>query len=79
MIRLIQNSRDAKEIDEALKNLKDETHQLSDYLIGLEMQLVEQFEVSIQDRKKNITNLFTSSRRMLSKNLNVTTQRFARV
>ncbi|KAJ3415179.1 Dynein regulatory complex subunit 3 [Chytridiales sp. JEL 0842] len=56
-LRLIQNSRDAKEIDDALKNLKDETHQLCDYLTGLEMQLVEQFEDVIKEFERNYTEI----------------------
>ncbi|KAJ3296348.1 Dynein regulatory complex subunit 3, partial [Blyttiomyces sp. JEL0837] len=57
MIRVIQNSRDTKEIDEALKSLRDETKELSDQLIGYEMQLVEQFEDVIKEFERNYTEL----------------------
>ncbi|KAJ3191999.1 Dynein regulatory complex subunit 3 [Irineochytrium annulatum] len=57
MLRLVQNSRDTKEIDEALKALKEETADLSDRLVGLEMQLVEQFEDVNKEFERNYTEM----------------------
>ena len=54
MLRLVQISRDPKEIDDAIKTLKEETNELSDQLIGREMQLVEQHEVFFFIMKTNI-------------------------
>ncbi|KAJ3287744.1 Dynein regulatory complex subunit 3 [Borealophlyctis nickersoniae] len=57
LLRLIQNSRDAKEIDDALKTLKNETASLSDTLISHELTLVEQFEDVIKEFERNYTEL----------------------
>ncbi|KAJ3107631.1 Dynein regulatory complex subunit 3 [Phlyctochytrium planicorne] len=59
MLRVIQISRDTKEIDESVKQLKDETSELSDKLVGLEMQLVEQCEDVIKEFERNYTELCT--------------------
>ncbi|KAJ3198692.1 Dynein regulatory complex subunit 3, partial [Dinochytrium kinnereticum] len=59
MLRLIQTSRDTKEIDESIKMLKDETNELSDRLVGQEMQLVEQCEDVIKEFERNYTELCT--------------------
>ncbi|KAI9357346.1 hypothetical protein DFJ73DRAFT_821505 [Zopfochytrium polystomum] len=57
MLKIIQSSRDTKEVDETLKTLKDETNDISDQLISLEMQLVEQFEDVIKEFERNYTEL----------------------
>ncbi|KAJ1564306.1 Dynein regulatory complex subunit 3 [Cladochytrium tenue] len=57
MIRVVQSSRDAREIDETLKELKDKTSLLSDFMMGLEMQLVEQFEETTKEFERNYTEL----------------------
>ncbi|KAI9197072.1 uncharacterized protein BJ171DRAFT_562845 [Polychytrium aggregatum] len=57
LIRAIQSSRDSKEVEEALKILKDQTSTLSDVLLGYEMTLVEQIEDVIKEIERNYTEL----------------------
>ncbi|KAI8830849.1 hypothetical protein BC829DRAFT_426505 [Chytridium lagenaria] len=62
MLRLIQTSRDTKEIDEGIKMLKDDTNELSDRLVGLEMQLPTSINLVkdvIKEFERNYTELCT--------------------
>jgi hypothetical protein len=57
MIRLVQQSRDATEVDDTVKSLKDDLRNLSDELMKEEMVLVEQFEVSATLNVQTITDV----------------------
>ncbi|KAI8800945.1 hypothetical protein BJ742DRAFT_839578 [Cladochytrium replicatum] len=57
MIRVIMFSRDTREVEEALKLLKDQTQALSDVLMGHEMTLVEQFEDVAKEFERNYTEM----------------------
>nr|KAJ3419777.1 Dynein regulatory complex subunit 3 [Polyrhizophydium stewartii] len=57
LIKVVQNSRIAKEVDEALKTLREETQTLSDFLMSAEMVIVEQFEEVIKEFERNYTEM----------------------
>ncbi|KAJ3123148.1 Dynein regulatory complex subunit 3 [Nowakowskiella sp. JEL0407] len=57
LLKLIQNSKDAGEIDDAIKLLKDQTQTLSDLLMDHEMSLVEQFEDVMKDFERCFTEM----------------------
>lgn len=56
----MQNSRNSKEVDEALRELRDLTHALSDYLMGQEMIIIEQFEDVLKEFERNYIELCNS-------------------
>lgn len=60
LIKVVQNSRDTKEVDEALKDLRDSAAQLSDHLVGIEIALVEQIEDVTKDFERNYTEICNS-------------------
>eukprot|EP00842_Homolaphlyctis_polyrhiza_P002068 jgi/Hompol1/2862/HPOL_003040-RA len=57
LLRIVQNSRNAKEVDEALKSIREETQALSDYFMSAEMVIVEQFEEVIKEFERNYTEM----------------------
>ncbi|KAI8911701.1 hypothetical protein EDD86DRAFT_224677 [Gorgonomyces haynaldii] len=57
LLKIVLNSRSSKEIDEALKTIKNSTVQLSDFLMGAEMVLVEQFEDVIKEFERSYQEL----------------------
>ncbi|KAI8915048.1 hypothetical protein BC831DRAFT_488112 [Entophlyctis helioformis] len=60
LIKVVQNSRNAKEVDEALKVLHEETQSLSDFLMSAEMVIVEQFEEVVKEFERNYTEMCTA-------------------
>ncbi|KAJ3000105.1 Dynein regulatory complex subunit 3 [Globomyces sp. JEL0801] len=57
LLRIVQNSRNPKEVDDAVKELREITQTLSDFLMGAEMVIVEQFEEVIKEFERNYTEL----------------------
>ncbi|KAJ3027082.1 UNVERIFIED_CONTAM: Dynein regulatory complex subunit 3 [Siphonaria sp. JEL0065] len=55
LLRVLQTSRDTKEIDDSIKTLKEDTLKLSDDLMAIEMQVVEQYEDVIKEFERNFT------------------------
>lgn len=56
-MKVVQVSRNAKEVDDALHKMRDETQLISDYLMSAEMVIVEQFEEVIKEFERNYTEL----------------------
>lgn len=56
----MHNSRDSKEVDDGLKELRDNTSELSKFLMGAEMVMVEQLEDVLKDYERNYTEINTS-------------------
>ncbi|KAI8622252.1 hypothetical protein BC830DRAFT_1163028 [Chytriomyces sp. MP71] len=57
LLRILQTSRDTKEIDDAIKTLKEDTVKLSDDLMSIEMTVVEQYEDVIKEFERNYTEI----------------------
>ncbi|KAJ3099516.1 Dynein regulatory complex subunit 3 [Physocladia obscura] len=55
LLRILQSSRDTKEIDDSFRILKEETMKLSDELMSIEMQVAEQYEDVIKEFERNYT------------------------
>ncbi|KAJ3072838.1 Dynein regulatory complex subunit 3 [Podochytrium sp. JEL0797] len=55
LLRVLQTSRDTQEIDDSIKSLKEDTMKLSDELMSIEMQVVDQFEDTIKEFERNYT------------------------
>jgi hypothetical protein len=53
----VQNSRSSKEVDEAVRELREMTTSLSNYLMYAEMVIVDQFEEVIKEFERNFTEL----------------------
>ncbi|KAJ3262588.1 Dynein regulatory complex subunit 3 [Boothiomyces macroporosus] len=60
LIKIVQVSRNPKEIDDTIKELRDLTVNLSDYLMNAEMIIVEQFEDVLKDFERSYTELCNS-------------------
>ncbi|KAI8834562.1 hypothetical protein BJ741DRAFT_565416 [Chytriomyces cf. hyalinus JEL632] len=60
LLRILQTSRDTKEIDDAIKTLKEDTSKLSDSLMAVEMTVVEQYEDVIKEFERNYTEVSMS-------------------
>ncbi len=56
----MQNSRATKEVDEAIKELRELTKALSNFLMNQEMVIIEQFEDIIKEFERNYTELCNS-------------------
>ncbi|EGF76279.1 hypothetical protein BATDEDRAFT_92813 [Batrachochytrium dendrobatidis JAM81] len=56
-LKTVLNSRNAKEVDEALKTLREDTHLLFNHLMSAEMIIVEQFEEVLKEFERNYTEL----------------------
>ncbi|KAH6601697.1 hypothetical protein BASA61_001901 [Batrachochytrium salamandrivorans] len=56
-LKIVQSSRNAKEVDEALKTLREDTLTLSNFLMSSEMVIVEQFEEVLKEFERNYTEL----------------------
>jgi hypothetical protein len=56
----VQNSRATKEVDEAIKELRELTKALSNFLMNQEMVIIEQFEDIIKEFERNYTELCNS-------------------
>jgi hypothetical protein len=61
MIKVVLNSRNTKEVDEALLVLRTSTDALLDDLMESEMVIVEQFEDIIREYERNYTELCNAS------------------
>jgi hypothetical protein len=57
LIKIVHNSRSSKEVDEAIKELREMTLSLSNFLMYAEMVIVDQFEEIIKEFERNYTEL----------------------
>ncbi|KAJ3321556.1 Dynein regulatory complex subunit 3 [Boothiomyces sp. JEL0866] len=60
LIKIVQVSRNPKEIDDTIKELRDITLNLSDFLMNAEMIIVEQFEEVLKDFERSYTEICNS-------------------
>jgi ribonuclease D len=60
-IKIIQNSREPKEIEDAVTALKKSIDDVSDFLMRQEMNLVEQVEDIIKEFERNYNELCTGT------------------
>lgn len=60
-LKRIQNSRESKEVDEAVGSLKKAIDEVSDFLMTQEMQLVEQLEDIIKEFERNYNELCSTT------------------
>lgn len=61
LFKIVMNSRNSKEVDFSVVQLKEITKELSDFLMNAEMVLVDQFEEIIKDFERNYIELCTKS------------------
>lgn len=61
LLKIVTNSRVTKEVDDALKSLREKAQQLSDYLMGAEIVLVEQFEEVLKEFERSYMELCNAS------------------
>ncbi|KAJ3276416.1 Dynein regulatory complex subunit 3 [Terramyces sp. JEL0728] len=60
LIKIVQISRNPKEIDDTIKELRDTTGNLSDHLMNAEIIIVEQFEEVLKDFERSYTEICNS-------------------
>jgi hypothetical protein len=57
LLKVVMNSRNTKEVDDAIKRLRDGAQELSNFLMGAEMFIVEQFEEVLKEFERNYLEL----------------------
>lgn len=60
LVKVVYNSRNPKEVDDALVELREQTQNISSFLMNAEMVIIEQFEEVIKEFERNYTEFCNS-------------------